>query len=63
MVRAWSEDGQLRVRMVRDGSDGPAQIATGSSSDAARQLLDWLQQFQAADEPAGTDEDDASEPD
>jgi hypothetical protein len=64
VVRAWTEDGRLRVRLLRDGSDGPAQVATGSSIRAAYQLLDWLEKLEdgggSAAEAVG---DDGADPD
>lgn len=46
VIRAWSEGGNILVRMLRAGPSGDpeARLAT-SPADAARLLSDWLEQL------------------
>jgi hypothetical protein len=54
VVRAWSENGRLRARLIRAGSAGDADVAVvGSATDAARRLHDWLDSLSRPD-PGGT---------
>jgi hypothetical protein len=46
VVRAWSEDGHVLVRMLRAGPSGdPEATLAASPADAARRLRDWLEQL------------------
>jgi hypothetical protein len=56
VVRAWSENGRLRARLIRAGSAGDADVAVaGSATDAARLLHDWLQNLSPPDNPSPPD--------
>lgn len=42
-MRAWSEDGHVRVRLLCAGPIGDPEVRLAATpTDAARQLNDWL---------------------
>jgi hypothetical protein len=43
LVRAWTEGGQLKARLMCAGLDGETEVAyAGSPAEAAQRLYDWL---------------------
>jgi hypothetical protein len=56
VVRAWSENGRLRARLIRAGSAGDADVAVvASATDAAQRLHDWLDALSRPDDPSTPD--------
>ena len=62
VVRAWTEDGDLRVRLLRSGPAGATDVALVSSpADAGRRLQEWLEELQRAGQPDHVDAMPAAE--
>jgi hypothetical protein len=56
VVRAWSEDGHLRARMVRAARAGEPEVTlVASPLEAANRLHDWLQELVSTETPENSD--------
>ena len=42
VVRAWNDDGALRIRIVLEGPEGGERLAFNSVEDAVRAIREWL---------------------
>lgn len=57
VVRAWSEDGQLRVRIVVERGPWGERLVFESARDAVRALYAWLIEISRPEQPDPRDGD------